>query len=45
MIRRQNEVSELYDAWPAEDPDDDPEYVARVREIMGLSPLPDVLRP
>ncbi len=40
MVRRQNEVYDLYGNWPTEDPDDDPEYVARVREIMGLPPLP-----
>ena len=44
MVRRQNEVFDLYNAWPGEDdPDDDPEFVARAREIMGEPPLPDTL--
>jgi hypothetical protein len=38
-VRRQNELSDLYHGWPADDPDDDPEFVAQAREIMGLAPL------
>lgn len=38
-IRRRNEMYDLYSNWPTEDPDDDPEFVARAREIMGLPPL------
>ncbi|MGE5827153.1 MAG: hypothetical protein ACM30G_02165 [Micromonosporaceae bacterium] len=38
MVRRHNELFDLYDNWPG-DPDDDPEFVAQAREIMGLPPL------
>lgn len=44
MVRRQNEVFDLYGSWPGEgDPDDDPEFVAQAREIMGEPPLPETL--
>ena len=40
MVRRQTELFDLYDNWPGnDDPDDDPEFVAQAREIMGLPPL------
>jgi hypothetical protein len=40
MVRRQNEVFDLYHSWPSDgDPDDDPEFVRRSREIMGEPPL------
>jgi hypothetical protein len=39
-VRRQNELFDLYTAWPGdEDPDDDPAFVAQARRIMGLPPL------
>lgn len=43
-VRRQNELFDLYANWPGDDdPDDDPEFVAAAREIMGLPPLPGSL--
>lgn len=40
LVRRQNELFDLYNSWPGDgDPDDDPEFVAQAREIMGLPPL------
>lgn len=44
MVRRQNELFDLYNSWPGEDPDDDPAFVARSREIMGLPPLQQTLQ-
>ena len=39
-IRRHNALADLYNTWPGdEDPDDDPEFVRRSREIMGEPPL------
>lgn len=39
-MRRTRELQDLYNSWPGEgDPDDDPEFVARAREIMGEPPL------
>lgn len=38
-VRRQNELQDLYNSWPSDDPDDDPEFVAQARQIMGLPPL------
>jgi len=44
MVRRQNAVFDLYHAWPGDgDPDDDPEFVRRSREIMGEPPLEQTL--
>lgn len=43
VVRRQNEVFDLYNNWPTAEPDDDPEFVARAREIMGEPPLPTTL--
>ena len=46
VVRRQNELLDLNSAWteahPGEDPDDDLEYVAKARRIMGLPPLEEV---
>jgi len=40
VVRRQNELFDLYNDWPGTgDPDDDPEFVAAAREIMSLPPL------
>jgi hypothetical protein len=43
VIRRQNQLFDHYTGWvlahPGAEPDDDPEYVERAREIMGLPPL------
>lgn len=41
VVKRHNELFDLYDQWPDGDPDDDPEFVAQAREIMGLPPLSD----
>ena len=39
-VERQNELFDLYNNWPGDgDPDDDPEFVAQARDIMGLPPL------
>ena len=39
-VEQQNQLFDLYNDWPGdEDPDDDPEFVAQAREIMGLPPL------
>lgn len=44
MVRRQNQVFDLYNTWPSDDdPDDDPEFVRRSRELMGEPPLPERL--
>lgn len=44
-VRRQNAFIDHLNAWiaahPGEDPDDDLEYVAEARRIMGLPPLLD----
>lgn len=39
VIRRQNELFDLYNQWPGDDPNDDPEFVAAARQVMGLPPL------
>lgn len=46
VVRRQNELFDLHSEFVMAhegelgyDPDDDPEFVARAREIMGLPPL------
>jgi len=39
VVRRQNELFDLYSQWPGDDPEDDPAFVAAAREIMGLPPL------
>lgn len=36
MVRRQNELFDLYANWPGNDPENDPEFVRRANEIMGL---------
>jgi hypothetical protein len=42
VVRRQNELFDLYNNWPGDvGPDDDPEFVAAARDIMGLPPLED----
>lgn len=38
-VRRQNDLFDLYSQWPSDDPDDDPEFVAAAREVVGLPPL------
>lgn len=39
-IRRVAALDALYASWPGDDdPDDDPEFVRRAREIMGEPPL------
>ncbi len=45
-VRRQNELFDLYSQWPGDgDPDDDPDFVAAARQIMGLPPLePSAIR-
>lgn len=41
VVRRQNELFDLYNQWPGDgDPDDDPDFVAAARSVMGLPPLP-----
>ncbi|HEY9522555.1 MAG TPA: hypothetical protein VIR33_04900 [Thermopolyspora sp.] len=46
MVRRQNALYDLYGSFLAQhpdepdyDPDDDLEFVAKAREIMGLPPM------
>lgn len=40
VARRSRALADLYNTWPSEgDPDDDPAFVRRAREIMGLPPL------
>lgn len=40
VVRRQNELFDLYNNWQGGgDPDDNPEFIAAAREIMGLPPL------
>ena len=39
VVRRQNELFDLYSSWPVADPEDDPEFVAAAQKIMGLPPL------
>ena len=40
MVERQSQLFDLYNNWPGDgDPDDDPEFVAEARDIMGLPPL------
>jgi hypothetical protein len=35
VVRRHNELADLYNAWPGDgDPDDDPDFVAAARKIM-----------
>jgi hypothetical protein len=42
LVRRQNRLADLYNNWPGDgDPDDDPDFVAQARQIMGLPPLTD----
>ena len=37
VVQRHNELADLYNSWPGDgDPDDDPEFVAAARKIMGL---------
>lgn len=38
-VLRQNKLFDLYSSWPADDPEDDPKFVAAAQEIMGLPPL------
>lgn len=49
VVKRHNNLSDLYSTLVAEhaddqdyyDPDDDPDFVAQAREIMGLPPFPE----
>ena len=45
VVERQNRLFDLYNSWPGGDPDDDPDFVAQAREIMGLAPLEDASKP
>lgn len=40
VVRRQNELFDLYNQWPGDgDPDEDPDFVAAAHKVMGLPPL------
>lgn len=43
VVKRHNDLFDLYTSWtidhPGEDPDDDLEFVAAARKVMGLPPL------